>query len=403
MWMCVNSNRLCKLSSTLQTQAIRNSIALTLWVDNIPRACIHELIWSSQAHCECEVAHPLSVMWKGVLRKGKHLCKDKELVGTEPAVHLQVSWLQNLGSLQLPHCPWPILWVIIIHPPLLLAPAGLLGKWWLRFRQLCWSQLGCATATLLSRGRPSGCTKAFVTREDIPENGWWGHPEVATNRPRFHSPAGGPNGQASEGPTSIRGTYSWGILAQENHKMLVIWKVRKCPPVFHTAPSVCRWEDQDQKRGENLYSQEPVNPHFSCVNSFFLAPKPCLQSNHFRSFFRVFRKFSAKNASCKWSHNCMWMSSWDGCLISVHRLDSVRAGRAWGLILSYRWGDRNPACFVTCSGHIVSWCLNWDRSCVPGAHNWKALRGGHLPLVQALCPDGPALMGSRAGDTYGYP
>lgn len=36
-------------------------------------------------------SHPRSEVWKGVLRKGKHLPKDRQLIETEAGVQLQVS------------------------------------------------------------------------------------------------------------------------------------------------------------------------------------------------------------------------------------------------------------------------------------------------------------------------
>lgn len=61
---------------------------------------------------------------------------------------------------------------------------------------------------------------------------WWGHPNVATNRPRFHSLAGCPNGQVSEGPISIPGICFWKTSVQDNDKKLVIWKAWRCFIIF---------------------------------------------------------------------------------------------------------------------------------------------------------------------------
>lgn len=101
---------------------------------------------------------------------------------------------------------------------------------------------------------------------------WWGHPDVATNRPRFHSPSGCPHGQASEGPISIPDIDLGRISAQESLKKLVIWKALRCFQ-FRTLfthkhlPIYADGQIKAQTRGENLYSQEPVKSHFCWVNS----------------------------------------------------------------------------------------------------------------------------------------
>lgn len=55
--------------------------------------------------------------------------------------------------------------------------------------------------------------------------------------------------------------------------------------------------------------------------------------------------------------------------------------------LDYRGSDWNPACLVTCSGHISRWYFKgeiyvnfWCQEHTA----WKALRGWHIPLVQSL-------------------
>lgn len=57
----------------------------------------------------------------------------------------------------------------------------------------------------LAQARPGGHTKAFVISEGVPENEISGeaHRDVATNRPRFHSPAGCPNRQLLRDPSAF--------------------------------------------------------------------------------------------------------------------------------------------------------------------------------------------------------
>lgn len=350
-----------------------NDIVLTLRVDNISRACICDFTWSSQPYCEV-CSHPHSEMWKGVLRKDNHLPRAN-------------SWLeQSLGySKGFPDSEPGVFATLLMHltdfvshdyPSTLITGIGRpLRELFLRFRQL----LKLARIVLELHPDPG---QAFCMHQGLCHNkgcarewGYWGdHPNVATNRPRFHCPAGCPNGQASEAPVSIPGIYSSRI------QKVGDLKSSEELPIFHPAHSLYRWEDQGPEKGREFV--QPKSSYLPPLLYYSVFPNAqTVSPNHFKSFFRVCLKIlMQRNTTCNCVCWCLYeAAAWCLCMDLKVSEEGPRGSAPRPLILQMDW--LKLTCLVTCSGQIanVSYGRGLCRFLMPGAHNLKSSEGRAHP------------------------